>query len=285
MEWSGVVRQNQERLDAAAMGRLGHYVYVLQDPDNDRVFYVGKGGGKNGNDRVLHHFDEADAWLAGDHAGEAIPEKIRTILSVWKRGRSVRWFIVQHNLANEDEALRIEAALLDALALSRNGPLDNLQGGHGAREHGLLSASGVAAFNVPPANPTRPYRRVLVFPIQRALRSGVNAYDAVRRAWSAGDALRRNVPGCLAVGVDQGISRIVVDIAQWHESPGAPDKYEFTGAVLEEHELLHRNFSNVQAPAMGYWMHGNFIGAEFDGQGHFRILHGAADKTTAYDCA
>jgi hypothetical protein len=288
--YNDVVRQNNEVLGEDAFKELRIYVYVLQDPSTKRIFYVGKGGGKNtgagGNMRVLNHFGEAESWLKQPRPSGEMPDKVRSILEIWRRGEAVNWFVVRHHLNSEDEAFHIESALIDALPLGSNGPLDNLQGGRHANTHGLLSPSGVAALNAPPVNPAQPYPRVLVFPIQRALDASRTPYDAVRSYWSASQDIIQVSPDnpCIAVGLANGISRVVVDINAWHSVTAVSGKWEFTGTVLTDSDLLDRNFSNVLAPAMGYWMRGNYIGAEFNGKGEFRIIRGARDKTSWYPC-
>jgi len=282
--FSDVVRQNDETLDIGALKKLGIYVYVLQDPSTNRIFYAGKGGGSEGNDRVLSHFKEAEDWIKGDKSN--LSNKVRTILEVWSRGEAVNWFIVRHNLSDEEEAFHIESALIDALPLSSNGPLDTKQGGRNAQTHGLLSPSGVAAYKVPLVNPNAPRSRVLIFPIQRALDANRTPYDAVRSYWSASADIRNVSESnpCYAVGLANGISQVVVEIHEWCPVPGVPGKWEFVGNVLATTDLLNKNFSNVLAPAMGYRMRGNYIGVEFNGKGEFRVIRGARDKELWYPC-
>lgn len=282
-----VVRQNNEALNPNAFTFLGIYVYVLQDPSTKRIFYVGKGGstvaGAGSNSRVLDHFDEAELWLMQPQPSGVMPDKVRTILNIWRRGEAVNWFVVRHALRDVTEAFHIESALIDALPLSCNGPLDNVQGGMHANAHGLLSPAGVAAHGAVLVNPQQAYPHVLVFPIQTALNANQTAYGAVRGYWLTSLATR-NMRPCLAVGLVNGISRVVVEIINWTSAPAVPGKWEFSGNVVQNSDLLNKNFSNVQAPVMGYWMRGNYIGVEFDGKDQFRIFRGSQNKTDWYPC-
>lgn len=284
-EFTEVSRQNNEVFDAGALARLGIYVYVLQDPASQRVFYVRKGGGRDANasnQRVLDHFDEAENWLKDPSVIPYNMEKIRSIVAIWARGEAVQWFIVRHNLRDADEALNVEAALIDTLSLSLNGPLDNIQSRHRASLHGLLAPGSIATLNSPLINPDVSLPAILIFPIKRALATKI-PYEAVRRYWSASEQVRQTPS--VAVGVADGISHIVVNIARWDPVPELDGKWEFSGTIDYDSPLLGKNFSNVIAPAMGYWMRGNYIAVEFNGQGSFRILRGSRDKAASYPCA
>lgn len=286
-EFRGVTRQNFEDIDPQTEAQLKCYVYVLQDPNSRHIFYVGKGGGQGeGNQRVLDHFREAADWLAGRYPGQVMPAKIYSILSIWSRGEAVVWFVVRHGLATSAEAHHVEAALIDTLPLSPNSSLDNIQGGHHALAHGLLSSSGVMHLNAPPVNPGQAFPRVLVFPIQTALEQGRTPYDAVRCCWKTNVDIREagSDDPYYAVGLSRELSRVVCRIDSWHKTSGNPNKYYFDGTVIDDSPLLDKNFSNVLAPVMGYWMRGNYVGVAFDGAGNFQITLGAKDRDTVHPC-
>lgn len=84
---------------------LKNYVYILVDPRDNSVFYVGKGK----NDRLYHHEKEA---LAGkDHVNE---KKNIIIRDINKAGLRVKPMIVRWGLST-GAALTVEAALIDIL--------------------------------------------------------------------------------------------------------------------------------------------------------------------------
>lgn len=84
---------------------LKYYVYILVDPRDASVFYVGKGH----YDRLFRHEKEA---LAGkDHVNEKKNTIIRDINAA---GLKVKPMIVRWGLS-ESEALTVEAALIDLL--------------------------------------------------------------------------------------------------------------------------------------------------------------------------
>src|SRR2546429_8996709 len=79
--------------------KLAYYVYAYVDPRNSEIFYIGKGCGV----RALSHLDEV---------GESA--KIRRIDELKAIGLRPRIDILAHGIANEETALRIEAAVIDA---------------------------------------------------------------------------------------------------------------------------------------------------------------------------
>ncbi len=119
-----------------------YYVYLLvdhdpQQPENDEVFYVGKGSGS----RALAHLDEALEAAGSDPdavqraltvdgaAAEAEPElhtKTQRIIEAVRAGRSVRIDVLRAGLS-EQTAFHIESAAIDLLGVDR---LANRIAGH-----------------------------------------------------------------------------------------------------------------------------------------------------------
>lgn len=92
-----------------AIAHLGHYVYVLIDPLDDSIFYVGKGTGN----RVFNHVNA----VAKGECSKNTP-KIERIEEILNRSdetvNRVRHCIVHHGLTNE-HALLVESVLIDLL--------------------------------------------------------------------------------------------------------------------------------------------------------------------------
>ncbi len=83
--------------------KLGHYVYALVNPLDDRIFYVGKGKGQ----RVLSHLKDS---------GET--RKVTTLNQIRSAGKQPKLEILAHGLGGAEAALQVEAAVIDALGLS-----------------------------------------------------------------------------------------------------------------------------------------------------------------------
>ena len=113
----------------AVIESIGYYVYRLVDPRDQRTFYVGKGRGN----RLFQHV--AEAIELPDRASLKL-ERIREIES---SGQRVRYIVHRHGL-NEDEALLVESALIDAYE-----ELSNVQLGHGTHTNGLTTVDDLVA--------------------------------------------------------------------------------------------------------------------------------------------
>lgn len=302
------VGNNEEFFDDATMEKLGHYVYALTDPRDKKVFYVGKAGGREGlgNDRIFSHFAAARQEL--ENSAVNMDQKTRRIIEIWSADEKVDWYIVRHSLPNEAAALHVEAALIDLLSISQNGPALNLVRGHGTSEHGIMTPDMVREFRANPVTPTRNYPAVFIFPVQNAIARGEDIYEATRKAWSVSEGLRR-MEKAVAVGVANGIAKGVFKVDKWQEyGPRQPEVeaarpkdsaptpqsektrttklWEFTGEPLAESELLGCNFSAVITSAIGYWQRGNYLVVNIENSGgktRFRFLRGNQDKEAWID--
>ena len=109
---------------------IGWYVYALQDPRDNKIFYIGKGK----DNRVFAH------------AEGVIPEaefnansKNQLIKEILQSSREVNTYIIRHGLKTEAIAYAIESALIDFCDLldpQSNNPhfsLKNLVSGHNSQ--------------------------------------------------------------------------------------------------------------------------------------------------------
>lgn len=85
----------------------GFYVYLLIDPRNGRVFYVGKGKGR----RALFHWSSF-------HLGKAKGKKHATLARIHREGLKPRVDVVCDGLS-ESEAYRIEGAIIRIVGFKR----------------------------------------------------------------------------------------------------------------------------------------------------------------------
>ena len=76
------------------------YVYVLVDPRNNCIFYVGKGSGNR-------DYQHAQAALVDD----SISLKLSTIREIKGLGLDVKYYIIRHNLS-EQEAYLVESSII-----------------------------------------------------------------------------------------------------------------------------------------------------------------------------
>lgn len=261
------------KFDADVATGLGEYIYALRDPRDNKVFYIGKGT----ENRLFDHFKEADQAGLNNRPWSS---KLRRIVEIWEADEDVDWFIVRRDLKQSVTSYDVEAAIIDALEISQNGPALNDIAGHSTNTRGILSAEEIAALAAPHVNPAASHEIVFIFPIQRALAVGRGVYDATRSYWAVSPELRPS-KNALAVGIANGLSKGVFSIANWVQAE-AVGKWEFDGRQLLNHELDEKNWLSVIHSAKGYWQRGNYLVVELDGKGKFRFIRGSADKSTWY---
>ncbi len=157
----------------AARENLGSYVYFLQDPRTEEVFYVGKGVG----DRIFSH-------LAESVETDAETEKIDRIREIHNAGCEVRHFILRHGL-KEKEAFEVEAAMIDFLGRDN---LSNVMGGRYSRDFGLKTAAEISAmYDAEPLDTQQP---VILINLNKRYQWGITEaelYEATRSSgcWAA----------------------------------------------------------------------------------------------------
>ncbi len=268
-----ISRNNMEKdFDTNIYGKLKCYVYALRDPRDNKVFYVGKGGGQgNGNSRLFQHFTDAETALRNPEGTRS--SKIQRIIEIWAADEIVDWFILRHGL-DEPVAHHVEAALIDAFEVSQNGPVLNDVRGHGAAEHGLLMHEDVYSFAAQPVNPKTGYKSVFIFPIYKALQGGKIPYDATRCCWIVSQQFRSQMQS-IAVGVSGGISKGAYEISRWFPSG---NRWGFEGTEISGGDLFNVNFYPIISKAMGYFQRGNYLVVEFDGRNKFRFVRGSGNK-------
>ncbi len=208
---------------------LKYYVYLLIDPRNEEVFYVGKGH----NDRALNHLASPGEQEKG--------ERIRAIRAA---GFEPRVDILTHGMDSDGEALRIEAAVIDACP--RQQLTNRIRGWH-TRNFGRMSLDQVQALYA--RRPIVVRDNLLLIRLRRNFVDGMAPhalYEATRRAWKVGE--KRNQAE-FACSVFDGVIIEVYAIAAWLPGgstmhlPRADDaelendlsqRWEFVGRLADE---------------------------------------------------
>jgi hypothetical protein len=207
-----------DNLASVVAAKLGYYVYVLVDPRDEAVFYVGKGQGS----RFLAHETEA----VHSTGKSAKTDRIRDILA---SGFRPRVDIVRHGLADESTALLVEGAVIDALSPG----LTNAVAGHGDGRQPLdelkvLYAAPALSSDVSPAVMVRlsqwesapheiepGYMRR-----EHGWRNGMSLTelaDSTRAWWKISPESARRRGAQHAVAVFEGVTRGVFKIGDWIE--------------------------------------------------------------------
>ena len=206
------------------------YVYLLIDPRNDEIFYVGKGNGS----RVFAHAQDA---LADD---EVASDKLDRIREIHVAGHEVRRELLRFGLTDR-AAFEVEAAAIQLLGLSE---LTNAVEGHHVWTRGRMTTDvAVSLFDAPPVPDI--VQRVILFRIPRLWSPEMPAeelYETTQGWWTLGP--RRNGAD-YAFAVSRGVIREVYRIDSWRQrQPGDRDwehdigkarkRWGFSGEVAED---------------------------------------------------
>lgn len=192
--------------DAVAK-QIGFYVYRLIDPRNGETFYVGKGKGN----RVFSH-------AAGRPEGDdELNAKMRRIREIQAGGFEVGHVIHRHGLS-EDQAMEVEAALIDAFPASTNDVA-----GRGSDERGVRHFQEIIEQYEAPEAEIR--HRLVAITINRYILERENIYEAVRYAWRLNPGKAKKAEYVLAV--ERGLIVGVFVARQWLEA--TPTNFPGTG--------------------------------------------------------
>lgn len=271
--------------------KLGFYVYALVDPRDNKIFYIGKAGGKDGlgNSRPNDHLKEAQTAQKLKKDLSKHP-KLAKIIEINGLGKDVELIIIRRNLKDEESVHDVEAAFIDLFNLGIQGPLKggltNKDSGHGQSSRGIVTKENL--FEVIPVevSPKIDIPHVWVFNIANAVRAGKSPLESVIGDWKIdkrklAQVENRNEYG---VGLVNGIAKIVIKIKGWSESKSVPGRKIFDVKCINEvegvgSELYQKNFSKI-VKDLPRWKRGNPIKVEFK-LGNVNVLIGDAKKLDA----
>lgn len=237
---------------------LGFYVYAYIDPRDDSVFYIGKGVGSRAID---HLFDQSES------------KKVARINNIRDAGFEPRIDIMAHQLRDDLESSRVEAALIELIGLNK---LTNLVRGRFSADYPRRSLTDFIMENSPQSvDVTDP---VLLIRINRQFKYGMSTeslYECTRGIWVIGE--RRN-RARYAMPVYAGIVREVYEIESWHRAGTTPyatrpqmefakqqgKRWEFVGRVAPESirsryvgcSVSHLFRAGQQSPIVGVGLEG-----------------------------
>lgn len=244
-----LLRMTKNTFAASVTEKIEFYVYLLIDPRDEAVFYVGKGTGN----RCFAHVAEARKTQKWNQVGDYV--KLDRIREIERVGATVRIDILRHGLS-EREAFLIESATIDLLGLPR---LTNIVTGSGA-ELGRMSVMDLNAMYGATPVVIDPSHRVVLIRINRLFERGMSddeLYEATRQWWRISHLRRQRGSGGnrwspeWAMAVYGGVVRAVYRIETWEQpnqadldvDPNRAKRWAFRGTrdhAMEE-KYLHRD--------------------------------------------
>lgn len=227
---------------------LKYYVYALVDPRDHHIFYVGKGTGN----RVYQH---AQAALIDDTQSL----KLSTIREIKDLGLDVKYYIIRHNLT-EQEAYLVESSIIDLLtypAFNKDNILTNIVSGHHQWNEGIKTDEEInILYDCPKIEPIPGDRLLLVSlnkSYKQSIASGVyrraNDYESARKYWAISAEKANKIDYIL--GVYKGIVRIVIavknhticEIGEDGTSFNKP-RFAFEGDIVENSPYLNKDVTD-----------------------------------------
>ena len=259
----GFSKVNQElnlepAFDSLVEHNLGSYVYILVDPKDKTPFYIGKGGASGaGNNRLLHHFEEAreSEFSKTNHY------KIQKIHEIWNRGDEVDWFVYQMDkcLQLDQVAEVVESALIDFSNLFNPKLLTNeKRGKYGKlKTRSEILAQGAQEFSFDPISENHTDVTIMLFNIKKGYQRERDLFGALIRAWSLRTDLR-SIENAVAIGLIDGISHIAKPIMGWQKSIQHVGRFEIIADKNDEKYSIfqYKNFKNVIDQVGGFWLRG-----------------------------
>lgn len=255
--------------------QIGWYVYLLRDPRDGGVFYVGKGTGN----RVFQHAQ--DAALLKDSE----KPKLSRIRAIHAAGLQVVTELVRHHIPTEKMAYLVEAAVIDAMRAVGVKLSNEVQGHHSAVYGWASTAVAASVYDAPPLPHVDDALVMFKIPkLWTPAMTEAELYEATRGWWVLGPKARR---AKYALAVHKGVTRGVWRIEYWRERvPGdrdydpaeVPPRVGFVGTKAPEmHYLLNRSIKHLPQGAGAVTVYLNCA----DGIQPAELLTGAAAVSAA----
>ena len=217
---------------------LKHYVYLLVDPRDGKIFYVGKGTG----DRVFAHV--RCALTTADAS-----DKLDTIRSIVDAGKEVKYYIARHGMENKEEAYLVESVLIDMLTFrdfASVASITNIQAGHHQFDRGIKTADEVEAlYNGGELQELDITDRVLTININATYNlhneRHPTIYEATRKSWRLSPKRAERVEYVLSEY--RGVVRAIFVPEHWEHEKDNDKRWMFEGYEITEQnnpEVYHR---------------------------------------------
>lgn len=221
---------------------LGYYVYLLVDPRDNTIFYVGKGE----NDRVFNHEEKVRKNFNPDNDKEV---RIKDILDA---GLNVEKYIVRYQLT-EEQAFIVESVLINLFGggkgehLPFKFELSNIQGGHQMSTNKIMTVEQLdALYNSEPLSADEIKDRVMCININKAYSRDGDVYKAVRAAWRISQKKANKCDYVLAEYKNLICGVFKVDEKGWYHAADGK-RFQFDGFEVTDPAVLER-YMNKQLP-------------------------------------
>lgn len=202
------------RFSSGVSEQLGHYVYLLIDPRNGQVFYIGRGQ-KN---RIFAHINEE---FGMEDEEDGITAKLETIREIRRAGLEPTHVIHRHGL-DEDTAKEVEAALMDYTP-----GLTNIAPGAGGDRGPANAVELERRYARQTIVPDPDHKLLYIKTRKEEVKVKGSLYESVRRSWKLNIESAEQADYVIAV-VGQ-VCQGVFSPTMWKPSPDQDRRWEFEG--------------------------------------------------------
>ena len=248
-----------KQFDKKIRNALGHYVYALINPLDNKIFYVGKA---SGNNRAFSHLNKSSTET----------DKNILINEIRSKGLEPQVEVLRYGLESSKIAEIVEASIIDSIGIDN---LTNIVRGHGI-ENGRLKLSEIQRlYGSDPIYRKSIKEKYMLFFIQQSYStslSEIQLYDSTRQFWSKVSKDKRtkmkngNLEYSIALSIYDSVVVRVYSILDWFEAGATfstrkvstkSDRYEFIGNIIMDHPLLGKkiieeNGLGIKANQQGY---------------------------------
>lgn len=208
---------------------LNYYVYVLVDPCDGKIFYVGKGKGN----RVFAH-------LACAIEGEQETDRLNTIRDIISKGKEVEHFIIRHDL-DENNAFTVESVLIDLLTYSKFSSiakLKNIVTGHFQWLKGIKSVQELEIlYACKPLLESDIQHNIMTININKTYNINSerhpNIYESTRKSWKLSERRIRQID--FVMSEYRGIIRAIFQPTKWIKDG---NRFMFEGIEVTDNNII-----------------------------------------------
>ncbi len=216
----------KKQFSDAVVKALGYYVYVLVDPRDKKIFYVGRG---KGNRVFMHEKESVNSNRETD--------KLATIRAIQEENLEVEHYIVRHGL-DRQQSLIVESVLINLLTereFNNAALLTNIQRGYGQAEYGIMKIKDIEQkYN---AKEIQQKHKLLSININREFIPGGDLYEATRKSWVL--SIDRASKCEYVLAEYRGLVRAVFKVNEkgWQEMPDNSRRKYFEGEQVTDPEI------------------------------------------------
>ncbi len=244
-----------EQFSQKTIEELKYYVYILIDPRDNNIFYVGKGK----DNRVFYHINESIF-----NPNET--EKLEIIRSIKLENLKVKHYIIKHGL-EENEAIIVESVLIDFLTFrdfQDVAKISNVVAGHHSFKQGIKTVNECEILynceelkkediqhNILVININKTFDNKRKKKIENPVYERPNIYEATRGWWVLDKKRAENFE--LVLAEYKGVIRAVFKPEKWVqdiENRGAK-RWGFEGPEITSKDILDIYLNKEVAKSKG----------------------------------